>query len=1243
MQSLKYIFKLSAIVLISFTISSNLFAQADKQNKTNVVFLKENAVELNRIDNVKRSRAFSLAAEKGWETFGITKEGKVFTLHGIDDFGMPLYKITENNSISAATINTNRLYTGGSLGLNLSGSTLPTDKVAIWDGGAVLTSHVEFQNNRVEVKDGVTSLSAHATHVAGTIMAAGKYPNAKGMAFGLPKLLSFDFNNDNSEMSNYAASLLLSNHSYGSIAGWFENTSAIPNRWEFRGQAGANEDYKFGYYDSDAKEWDRISYNAPYYLVVKSGGNYRSSNGPAIGQTYYRFNAAGSLVNAGPRPAGIYSNDGYDILGTYAVAKNIMTVAAVNPLPYGTVTPSDITISSFSAWGPTDDGRIKPDIAADGVSVTSTTSTNAEAYTTYSGTSMAAPSVTGSLALLQELYNQKTSSFMRASTLKGLVIGTASEAGAYPGPDYIFGWGLMNTENAALAILNNGSKSIISEKALTQGGTETFNVVASGDGPLIATISWTDPEIDVIPVANALNNPTLRLVNDLDMRASSGGSTYLPWVLNPANPSATATKGDNFRDNVEQIYIADAVPGKTYTFTISHKGTLQRGSQAYSVIVTGVGGKSYCASAPNTSNDSKINSFNLSNISYTAGAGCTSYNDFTTQTIELEKARTYPLSMSLGTCGANFDKVAKVFVDWNGDGDFDDTDELVATSNIINGSGLFTANITVPSNIKINNFSILRIVLTETSNAASVIAFGNYAKGETIDYRVKFINSTADVGVTKINEPLTNCANPQQSVSVVIRNFGTQSISNIPVTVTVKDGTNTVATLNSIFTGEIKPSQEREFTVPGFYNALAGKTYEISAKTTLSTDVISANNEILKTEQISLPPTLAAQTAFYCDNTRQYQLAANGDGIVYWYKDATATTPFAYGNNISTAVEPSTEGYYAGLNEYTGNLGPKNKYETRLGSGTYLQTSGGVSVRTFAPAILESARLYIGNSGTIRFYVKNSFGIEVSSSTVKVTATRSTPVAGVAEDDLTDQGAVYTLNLKFPTAGNYTIHTDYEDEATIFRNNTVPRSIYPLSSELDIFNILGNDASQPQSFYYYFYDIKVKALGCLASERVKVPLSNTQITRNGDQLVSNIVTGNQWYLNGEKIDGATEQQFKPIAAGKYQVWATINGGCTSISNEVSFLPTNQDDNEIKLKVFPIPTSDDLTVAFELLEAKTVIVSIVNVVGQKVYEQNKGSQLGVIIEKLDVSKLAKGTYILNIKAGDKTYAKKIVVY
>ncbi|MFX5784919.1 S8 family serine peptidase, partial [Acinetobacter baumannii] len=74
-------------------------------------------------------------------------------------------------------------------------------------------------------------------------------------------------------------------------------------------------------------------------------------------------------------------------------------------------------MSSFSSWGPTDDGRIKPDLVADGVSVTSTGGNSTTSYATLSGTSMAAPNTTGSLLLLQEYYNRlRSGSFMRSST-----------------------------------------------------------------------------------------------------------------------------------------------------------------------------------------------------------------------------------------------------------------------------------------------------------------------------------------------------------------------------------------------------------------------------------------------------------------------------------------------------------------------------------------------------------------------------------------------------------------------------------------------------------------------------------------------------------------------------------------------------------------------------------------------------------------------------------------------------------
>lgn len=1232
------------MLLANQTFAQQLGTSNVAQQALNTIAIRANDEYL-----VSHARALELARTNGWLISRVKRNGGEIVLQGVNSLGFPVYAITHNNTTAAATTGTNAVQPGGVAGLNLSGSSaFLNNKLAMWDGGAVFKTHQEFTGKTVTIKDASTTAD-HATHVAGTILAKGVYAPAKGMAFNAATLSSYDFNNDVTEMSNAASALLLSNHSYGDVAGWNYNETA--DRWEWSGLPGDSVDYNFGFYNSRVRAWDQIAYNAPYYLIVESSGNSRNDHGPAVGATYYGYasRTSATFVNKGPRPAGISDNGGYDIISTTGTAKNILTVGAITPLPYGAANSGQILVSNYSSWGPTDDGRIKPDIVGDGNNVLSTSSSGTTAYSAQSGTSFSAPNVTGSLYLLQEYYAQKNAgNFMRAATLKGLACHTATDAGRV-GPDYIYGWGLLNMVKATQAITDNTTKSLIKENTLTQGQTQTSTVTASGNGPLAITISWTDVQGNAT-VEGTVNSRTPKLVNDLDLRITDGTNTYSPWVLDPANPSFNAVSGDNIRDNIEQIFIANAVPGKTYTVTISHKGTLQTGSQAYSLIVTGVGGTAYCISAPLSNADSRINNISLSNLNNTPAAGCTSYSDYTGLTLQLEQGKTYPLSLTLGTCGNNFNKAARVYIDWNGNGVFD-IDELAATTNIINGTGTYTANITVPAGVVANNFSLMRVVLIETSDATTIQACGNYAKGETQDYRVQFLQSNTDAGVTALINPLpSGSCNGTTAITVSLKNFGAQNISNIPLIVTIKAPDNSITTINETYTGTLEPLAEDNFTFTNTFNAIAGATYVITITTNLANDFVNTNNQVVANVTIAIPEAANALAASLCTSTAQYLLSGTGNGQLLWYQRATDVIPFAYGNSVLTATAPINGTYYAGLNDFNATVGPATK--NVFSGGGYNQFTPAVKVTTQIPVVIQSARLYVGNAGTVTFNVTNNNGQVVSSSTLKLTSTRSNPQPGAQADDATDQGRVYNLGLTLPVAGTYTISVVYDATATLYRSN-VGVTGYPFNVG-EIFSISGNDATSPtvpadvnyyKTFYYYFYNMQVKSLGCASAAKQAVTISKPAIAQNGAVFTSNFTTGNQWYVNGNAITGATGQTHTATQSGNYQLKVALSSGCIAESdNLVYLLPSNSsgNNNDIALAAYPSPANSQLNVFFAVKDNNKVSVNLLNSAGTSYYYSKQDASAGSFSTAINVADKAPGTYILKIIIGDKIYSRKVLI-
>ncbi len=551
-------------------------------------------------------------------------EGVWFLGKGIDPNKVRL--VIPNNVNAANTINTDQIMTGGALGLTLDGNGLT---VGVWEAKyfgnwTIRDTHQELIG-RVNIVDTGSGFSDHATHVAGTIAAAGVRANARGMATQI-NVNSYSDDDDIKEMNDAAASIVASNHSYGNPNGWeivkTNPFNGIPNFiggdvWYGDYSISSTEDKDFGKYSSQTRDLDDVLYKNPNLLSVWSAGNHRENKfGNRIGGgryiTFFGSNPNITGFNWTSEGNGWYAvqssivslpgngvdgnqGTGYDSLSEHQTAKNTLVVGAIHDITDDPYTTTDVRISRLSSWGPTDDGRVKPDVVANGHEVLSSEAGSDQAYSRTplpSGTSFAAPSVTGTAALLIQHFQNLFNVAPRSATTKGLLIHTAFDATTNPGgpsgspligPDYVYGWGVVDAAAAANFLTNsaNSNSSLFSEVIYT--GTEQVIVVSSdGNNPLKVTIVWTDPPGPL--QGDGLDDKKRVLVNDLDLWITGpDGTTYYPWTLDPDNPGSPAQQDKaNHVDNVEQVLINAPAAG-TYQIHIGHTGALSQ-PQPYSLL-----------------------------------------------------------------------------------------------------------------------------------------------------------------------------------------------------------------------------------------------------------------------------------------------------------------------------------------------------------------------------------------------------------------------------------------------------------------------------------------------------------------------------------------------------------------------------------------------------------------------------------------------------------------------------------
>lgn len=259
------------------------------------------------------------------------------------------------------------------------------------------------------------------------------------------------------------------------------------------------------FYGAEAVSYDALAWNDKTIVPVFSAGNQGSG-----------FAAEGPYANM-PGHA--------NITGNFKMAKNVITVGA---------TDNKDVVAPESSAGPLYDGRIAPQLIALGPN----------------GTSDAAAVVSGTIAVIQQVYADSNQGHIPpASLTKAILYNTADDI-YNTGIDYKTGYGMLNSYAAVTAVMQKNYDSGF----IAQGRrwTKTINIPAN-TAQLKVTLSWTD-------TVSAINN-SKAIINDADLevKETASGIVYKPWVLSAAaNADSLMLLPERKRDSLntsEQVSI----------------------------------------------------------------------------------------------------------------------------------------------------------------------------------------------------------------------------------------------------------------------------------------------------------------------------------------------------------------------------------------------------------------------------------------------------------------------------------------------------------------------------------------------------------------------------------------------------------------------------------------------------------------------------------------------------------------
>jgi serine protease AprX len=506
-------------------------------------------------------------------------------------------------------------------GLNGSGMTVTVADTGI-DSGADNTGvagdiHPDFDNRvahiaswpvqddgcggccfaNIGADDGARDLeSGHGTHVLGSV--AGNGAASSGQIKGLAYQATLTFQ-ALEQYVDFTPSCESSGYTDGYyLVGIPDNLNTLFQQaynWGSRVHSNSWGSAKNGEYTSDSQAVDQFIWDHPDMIILYSAGNEGvDANGDgyvdedSLGSPASAKNCITSGASDNERDTGGYNPGGPCATWYECWGPDYPT----NPTRDDRISDNRQEMAAFSSRGPTDDGRIKPDVVAPGTNILSTRSqyaaetgwgTYPNSYYMYmGGTSMSNPLIAGAATLVREYFVEKKGvSAPSAALVKAKLINSATDISGYGNPSYEAGqpipnnhegWGLVNVGAAT-----SGACAFHDGDTVTTGSNRTYSYpVGSSSQPFKVTLAWSDYPGSL---------PTGGLVNNLNLvvTAPGGGTVYYGnhfsggWSVPGGSVESV--------NNVESVYVQNPTVG---TWTVRVDGAnVPQGPQPFALVARG--------------------------------------------------------------------------------------------------------------------------------------------------------------------------------------------------------------------------------------------------------------------------------------------------------------------------------------------------------------------------------------------------------------------------------------------------------------------------------------------------------------------------------------------------------------------------------------------------------------------------------------------------------------------------------